>query len=275
VGVYIFLTYSSTFTPQNTQNREISAVQSDNSGVTKATESDQSQKNDKILNSNESLDLYYLDEQHEKSPTGYSISKVAQNFEIPDIQTHSFTNTDDSYSRVITNSWKNDSVLFISQNDTLGSVSVIDLTTPSSSPQMLLTIPLNSGKKEMLGDVRFVDGGSNLALITYEEGFSNAKNSVLHIFSLETKQEKEMYALNPESPKYAGFGFLNKTADNSIIYLHETGGDGGYVWSQWYRVNRKEIYLRKWKAYLIMNNLLRENIQQSQNLVRAVHSLPT
>ena len=51
--------------------------------------------------------------------------------------------------------------------------------------------------------------------------------------------------MNEKSPLYAGFGFLAATPDSKTIYLHETGGDGGLIWSQWYKIDRDTRKVQK------------------------------
>ena len=187
--------------------------------------------------------FYYTTDNSSQQNAYYKIFKVSLNLEKPDINTHSFTIAG-RYPSIITDSWKKNTILFISNSETQATVYSVDVSSQNSQPQILLTIPLDNNKDERVREARFVDNGTALAFIT-ADGSGRVENSVLDIVSLKDQQKKENYLLSEKSPLYAGFGFLVATPDSKTIYLHETGGDGGLIWSQWYKVDRTTKAVRK------------------------------
>ncbi len=188
--------------------------------------------------------FYYTQDDSSRENTQYKIFKVSPNLEKPDLNTHSFTIAG-HYPSVITDSWKKNTILFIKNSEIQSVIYSIDVSSQNSQPQTLLTIHSDSNNGERIGDARYLDDGNTLAFITSSGKRERAENSVLNIISLKNQQNKEVYPLSEESPLYAGFGFLATTPDSKTVYLHETGGDGGAIWSQWYKVERKTKKVQK------------------------------
>ena len=183
--------------------------------------------------------FYYTVDDSSQQNAQYKIFKVSPNLEKADVNTHSFTIAGaGQYFSTITDSWKKNIILFITNSETQSVIYSLDVSSQNSQPQVLITIPLDSNKGEIVSDARFLDDGNSLTFITANDKNARAENSVLHIVSLQNQQNQESIPLSEVSPLYAGFGFLAATPDGKTIYLHETGGDAGAIWSQWYKVDR-------------------------------------
>lgn len=188
--------------------------------------------------------FYYTQDDSSRQTAQYKIFKASPNFEKADINTHSFTIAE-RYPSIITDSWKKNIILFVTNSETQSIIYSLDVSSQNSQPQVLLTIPLDNNKGERTGSPKYLDGGNAVAFITADGKSESAKNSVLNIVSLKNQQNKESIPLTEKSPLYAGFGFLAATPDSKTIYLHETGGDGGAIWSQWYKVDRNTKIVQK------------------------------
>jgi Tol biopolymer transport system component len=180
---------------------------------------------------------YTLDDSSQETST-YRIYKVAPNLGEADILLSSFAIAG-SRHRVITDSWKDDTVMFVVNGEKQSTIYSVDVAAEDPQPKELVTIPVDGSIGESLGDARFVDDGNALAFVTQEGREARAENSTLLVISLEDHEEKETYLLSVKSPLYGGFRFRAATPDSEIIYLDEIGGDGPMVWSQWYRVDRR------------------------------------
>ena len=190
------------------------------------------------IDSNGTLEVfYYTVDNSSQQNAQYKIFKVSPNLEKMDVNTHSFTIAG-RYPSTITDSWEKNIILFVTNSETQSVIYSLDVSSQNSQPQVLITIPLDSNKGERVGDARFLDDGNSLTFITANDRNARAENSVLHIVSLQNQQNQESIPLSEVSPLYAGFGFLATTPDGKTIYLHETGGDAGAIWSQWYKVDR-------------------------------------
>lgn len=191
-----------------------------------------------VGNDNSTLGVYYytVDDSSEQN-TQYKLFKVSTDFEEQDLLTHTFTIAG-RYPQIITDSWKTNTILFVLNTETQAVIYSLDVTSQNSQPQALMTIPLESGKGRRIGAVRFIDNGTSIAYITSDGEGVLAENSVLNITPLEDPSSTETYPLSKISPLYAGFNFLAATPDSKTIYLHETGGDAGLIWSQWYKIER-------------------------------------
>lgn len=188
--------------------------------------------------------FYYTQDDSSQQNAQYKIFKVSPNLEKADINTHSFTIAG-RYPSIITDSWKKNIILFVTNSETQSVIYSLDVSSQNSQPQTLLTVPLDSNKGERIGSAKYINSGNALAFITSDGKGDRAENSVLNIVSLKNQQDKESIPLNEKSPLYAGFGFLVATPDSKTIYLHETGGDGGAIWSQWYKVDRNTKIVQK------------------------------
>ncbi|MBI4086521.1 hypothetical protein HY416_00865 [Candidatus Kaiserbacteria bacterium] len=187
---------------------------------------------------------YYTVDDSSQQNTRYNIFKVSPDLGKPDTATHSFSIMG-RYPSVVTDSWKKDTMLFVSNAETQAIISSVDVSAQDSQPQTVLAVPLDTTENERVADARFVDGGTAIAFIIADGRNERAENSVLHIVSLQDQSKTERYPLSEKSPLYAGFGFLVATPDSHAIYLHETGGDGGFIWSQWYNVDRTTKTVKK------------------------------
>ena len=195
--------------------------------------------------SNNPLEVfYYTQDDSSQQNAQYKIFKVSPNLEKPDLNTHSFTIAG-RYPSILTDSWKKNVILFVTNSETQSVIYSLDVSSQNSQPQTLLTIPLDNNKGERVGSAKYLDDGNALAFITSDGKSERAENSVLNIVSLKNQQNKESIPLSEKSPLYAGFGFLAATPDSKIIYLHETGGDGGLIWSQWYKIDRDTKKVQK------------------------------
>jgi len=188
--------------------------------------------------------FYYTKDDSSQQNTQYKIFKVSPNLEKTDLNTHSFTIAG-RYPSIITDSWKKNVILFVTNSETQSVIYSLDVSSQNSQPQTLLTVPLDSNKRERVGSAKYLDNGNALAFITSNGKGERAENSVLNIISLKNQQDKESIPLSEKSPLYAGFGFLAATPDSKTIYLHETGGDGGLIWSQWYKIDRDAKKIQK------------------------------
>jgi len=181
---------------------------------------------------------YYIVDESSQPATQYRIFRVSPNLAEPDDLTHSFAIAGGGH-RVITDSWMQDTILFVANGMTQSAIYALDVSSEGSEPTELVTVSMDGSKAEGVRDVRLIDDGTGLAFITSEGIEARAENSVLHVISLEKREENESYLLSAESPLYSGFRFLAATPDSTAIYLDEIGGDGPFVWSQWYRVDRR------------------------------------
>ena len=208
---------------------------------TKSVTSPLNGKLDEVITNSDSDDelkvFYYTVDNSSPQESRYKIFRASPDLNESDINTHSFS-IPGTYSLIITDSWKENVVLFASNSEAQSTIYSVDVSSPGSQPQALLTIPFNDGRNKRVTEVRFIDDGTALALVTAEGLDERAENSVLRIFSLRDRLEKENYLLREKSALYAGFSLLGMTTDGRIIYLRETSSDGGYVWSQWHKVNR-------------------------------------
>lgn len=183
--------------------------------------------------------FYYTVDESLGQDSHYKIFKVSPNLSRNDINTHSFT-IPAEFPRVITDSWEKNTILFLTNSEKQSVVYSLDVSLDNSQPKILMTIPLDANKREKVQDARIVDGG--IAYITAGEKNARAENSVLTFVSKD--QKRKDYFLSEKSPLYAGFGFLTRESDKSII-LHEMGGDAGMIWSQWYRIDRETGIVQK------------------------------
>ena len=95
----------------------------------------------------------------------YQFLKVSPNLEKSDTNTHLFTIAG-RYPSIITDSWKKSTILFVTNSETQSVIYSLDVFSQNSQPHILLTIPLNNSKSEIIGDARYVDDGNALAFIT-------------------------------------------------------------------------------------------------------------
>lgn len=120
---------------------------------------------------------------------------------------------------------------------TRGSENVINgvykISKDFGEPELLLSY--DGDQTQAPRSFRLIDNGQSLAYVTSDFEIANATNSHLHIKSL-VSDKTEKYFLSEESPLYSGFSFITST--DSAIYLHETGGDAGSIWTTWYKVDR-------------------------------------
>jgi len=161
-----------------------------------------------------------------------------------DVNTHSFDIQGEN-SFVANDSGEKNKILIISDHNGQAAISSLDISSPGTNPQALISFSLNKSKSEVVSDVRYVDEGKALAIIVSEVKGSGSENSVLEIIPLKNKDKKEKYFLNEENLMYARLSFLTITPDSKIIYLQQRGGDGGYIWSQWYKVDRESKIVQK------------------------------
>jgi hypothetical protein len=181
---------------------------------------------------------YYIVDDSSQQTAEYRVFRVSPNLTEPDVLVHSFA-IPGSGHRVITDSWKQSTILFVANGETQSVIYALDVSSEGSEPRELMTVPIESSNGEAVGDARLIEDGNALAFLTAEGLRARAENSVLHVVALEDREEKESYPLAAESPLYSGFRFLAATPDSTTIYLEEIGGDGPMVWSQWYRVDRR------------------------------------
>lgn len=185
--------------------------------------------------------FYYTVDNSLPGSSQFEIFRVVLDLEKEDIKTNSVRILGENV-QVVTDSWKSDTVLFITNLPTQAQIYALDISNPDSSPELLLEIPWEEGAPRKIAQARFVDDGTSIAFVSFKEALARSEDSVLYIVSLADSRE-EAYPLGDVSPLYAGFGFLAESTHG--LYLHETGGDAGFVWSQWYRVDRVSKSVQK------------------------------
>ncbi len=202
------------------------------------------------IDSNNPLELfYYTANDSSKQNTQYKIFKVSSNLEKSDINTHTFTIAG-PHTSVITDSWKKNIILFVTNSETQSVIYSLDVSSQNSQPQNLLTISFDSNKGDrVVSSAKFVDDGNALAFITTTSGdfTRQSKNPSIDIVHLNDPQKKETYQLKMNS-KVTRFHFLEATHDSKIIYLSESGGSIGSSLSQWYKVDRATNIVQKLEA---------------------------
>lgn len=177
--------------------------------------------------------LNYLDRNPDDRAIEYKFFKVSPYFDKPDVSIGSFSE-DSGDLWIIADSWKDKTVLLIKKTGDEREISSLNVSSKNYKPNLLVKIPGKEDSGE-ISDVRFLNKGKGLAFITYD-GLEIAKNSYLNIVSLSDTKNIQKYSLSKESPMYSTFGFLAESKDK--IYLDESGGDGGGVWSSWYKFNK-------------------------------------
>jgi len=193
-----------------------------------------------VYNSDNQPDFFYYIESEEtlQKDVPFSFFKISTNPENTDTDIGSFTMSGPN-PEIITDSWVTNKILFVTNSETNSVFYSFDVFSQEHKPQEIFNLS-HSDKNERVGDARFLDGGSSIAYVTYNDGVYNGRtaHSVLNIVSINNQQNKEEYLLNEKGAIYAGFGFILKTLDDRKIYLTEAGGDGGLSWSNLYEVNR-------------------------------------
>jgi len=185
--------------------------------------------------SNHATDILFYQTEYDEGSVTYLLYRGSMDYLAGDAQTHSISLQRDS--RIISQSWEENTFLFVENTENEGSIFSLDISSDQTQPTLLMKISLDATTGQHIGDARYLDDGT-LAYITYDGSGERARHSVLHVAQLPQGIEKENYPLREESPVYAGFGFLAQRGDSQVIYLHETGGDAGSVWSAWYMVDR-------------------------------------
>ncbi len=150
-------------------------------------------------------------------------------------------------TKLIRESWKKDTLLFIKNNT--GSTSVYTLNVKEASPTLthLVDIIL-SEDRESIGDIRFLNDDELVYVSTKlrDQGNPSLEYNYyripgnLGIVTIKNRDKKIMYPLQ-NTVKYGstGYSLLSVTADGKI-FLQESGlADGGFGQYAWHTFDRK------------------------------------
>lgn len=179
--------------------------------------------------------LYYYTRMVDNGHATFSFYTFVSDLESPDQRVYEQTFAIDSDVQIIANRHYTNGVLEVSKREEGYTFDTLQL-----KPTTTIThLHVYNTKERAINDALYVQAQHMLFYVSSTQGFRGASNSVLHIVDLTHNNEEQTIVLKEgNSSLYGSFGFLEVSDDLQTIYLHESGGDAGMMWSHWYRVDR-------------------------------------